>query len=638
MKRSRAIQLIFLSSGLFVCLTAIFYDLIPGKNANNFGKLQWIALILGSILFLIGLVWQTKEMKSISFKVKEYFLKEIPSASRHKHHSWIFDTFTIATFSLIAVAFFFGRWKGADPVIDLGSDAANVATFAAVLDNPQNFANDFLFNKTSNFSFYVSLHLPYLQFFSKLLGGYGIAYLSLLVPIIFIQLIGFYFFGKVLFRNRFWSLLLAILSLLIIYTGSSDYWGIYKDPQPRMLFGALFPWLLTLAYSSFKKPKLRIATMVLVGLMLYIHPVSTPAVAFSIWLGFLFNRSDKKRVVTHLLELFGLGLIFISMAIPFSLTYISSRNLSPSVIDYSTSLALFKTYNLAMFDIIGTLQIFLKSLTVSWLLPIAAIFWVIGRQKTKYRFEMDLFLIWVIGLLVVSVGVTHIESVLDTKFQVLPVLLELNRDLRYIVPILEIIIVVTLAGISNAIQLTTWSKVLQRGVISIAGIFIILLLAVGYRSVTKDILDMHGYAQQAVTCWFQGDLFCPDPSPQDRQNVLSYITNHTDTSASFISIPPTNLSKLIRYQGLRSVSFDIDDTKTYIAVDIAKYLSLNPQIKRWQHIQTISDEGSRFLSYLDFAKAAGANYAVVSANDVQDFGVGSFSVIYSSGFYAIIKL
>lgn len=638
MRRSRIIQLILLSSGLFILLSAIFYDLLRGKHAINFGRLQWLTLIFGLILILIGLAWQTREMKGIGIKVKECFSKVISSASHHQHHSWIFDFFVIATFALIAVAFFFGRWKGAVPVIDLGSDAANVATFAAVLDNPQNFVNDFIFNKTSNFRFYVSLYLPYLQFFSKLLGGYGIAYLSLLVPIIFIQLVGFYFFGKVLFKTRFWSLLLAILSLFIIYTGSSDYWGVYKDPQPRMLFGALFPWLLTLAYLSFKKPKLRIATMILIGFMLYIHPVSTPATAFAIWLGFFFNRPDKKRFVIHLLEMFALGLIFIALAIPFSLTYISSRNLSPSVIDYSTSLALFKTYDLAMFDIIGTVQIFLKSLTVTWLLPIAAIFWVIGRQKTKYRFEMNLFLIWTIGLLVVSVGVTIIESVLDTKLQVLPVLLELNRDLRYIVPLLESIIVLALAGISNAIQLTTWSKVLQKGLISIAGISIIILLAVGYKSVTEDILDMHGYAQQAFSCWFQGEVFCPDPSPQDRQKVLSYILNDTEINASFVSIPPTNLSKLIRYQGLRSVAFDIDDTKTFIAVDMAKYLSLNPQIEHWQQIQTMPDDGLRFQAFLDFAKASGANYAVVSAYNVQDFGVGSFSVIYSSGFYAIIKL
>jgi hypothetical protein len=637
-KNHKLAQIILVFAGIITCLFTIFYDQLRGKSSISFGALQWIGLIAGILLIVVGVFLRSQNFQNFLSKIIRFFIEEIPSIDLPKQKQWVIDLGTILIFLLIAIAFFCGRWKGANPVVDLGSDAANVATYAAVLDHPQNFSNDFLYYSKSNFSYYVSFHLPYLRLASKVFGGYGLAYLSLLIPVIFIQLTGFYTFGKVFYKNRFWAFLLAFLSLIIIYTESSDYWGIYKDPQPRMLFAALLPWLLTLAYQSLSKPKLRYACMVLIGLMLYVHPVSAPGVAFAIWLAFLLLKPDGKKIGTHLAELLGLGLIFVAMAIPFSLIYLNSRDIAPTGVSYETALTTFQSTNLAMFNIKATLLGLFKNLSVTFLLPLALIGWLVSWFMFAKKQEVKLLLFWIFGILLVGVGITLLEPLIDSKMKVLPVLLQLNRDLRYLIPLLEISVLFPLAQLFTSIKATSRLKILVKALVAIIGIALVAVLVTGYKNVTQDVLDMKGYAQQAVRCWGKGILLCPKTHSLDQTQTLEYISEKTATDASFISIPPINMSKVIRYQGLRSISFEIVNVKNFLNVDITKYLEMSAKADEWENIQTIKESRSRFKANLEFASEIGADYAVVSSKDAIEMAAGSYPIVFASGGYAIIDL
>jgi len=638
MKKSGIKNMLFIVTGSLICIASIFYDLIKGGKVIQLGSLQLSGLIIGILFILMGCFSLPERIKN--FKILDYTIPSRFSALPTLAHKLgkLTDITVVLLFLVIALAFFLGRWKGANPVLDLGSDAANVATFATVLDHPENFRNDIVFSSTNNFSFYVSAHIPIIRFLSRIFGGYGLAYLVLLVPILFIQQLGFYFLGRKLFRNRFWALLLSILSLVIVYTESSDYWGVYKDPQPRMLFGALLPWLLLMAYTGFTKKKIRYLTMVMVGLMLYIHPVSTPAIAFAIWLAFAVIKSGKVKLKDHFIESLYLGLVFICVAIPFILIYLNGRDVSSTQVDYSVAITAFGSVVSGMFNIQNVTLGLLRTMSVTLLLPLAVIGWFISYFKFEKKLEVRMILLWIIGICVVSLGLTTIETAIDSKIQALPVLLDLNRSLRYLIPLLETSIFIPLSEFTSSVHERSIKSIFSKGLAYVTGLCICALLVIGYRNVTRDKLDMHQYAQQTVKCWLSGEWYCSDPSDQDLVETLVYISNNTDTSAGFISIPPVKINKVLRYQALRSVVFDPVDINNFLAVDLVKYFDLLPERDKWQTIGLITDQQTQFEAYLDFAKNQGADYAVVSIDSLNLELPEEFSLIFSAGPYGIIHL
>jgi len=629
---------IFLFLGLLICASSIFFDFITGNNNFRIGYFQILGLVVGVLFIFIGFFSIPERVKKI--KLLDFIIPSQFSVSPKVVHKLgrIID-FTVALlFLVIALAFFLGRWKGANPVLDLGSDAANVATFAAVLDHPENFRGDIVYSSTSNFSFYVSAHIPITRFLSRIFGGYGLAYLVLLVPIIFIQQLGFYFLGKKMFRNRFWALLLSILSLVIVYTESSDYWGVYKDPQPRMLFGALLPWLLFMAYSGFGNKKMRYITMVMIGLMIYIHPVSTPAIAFAIWLAYLVIKSKKDKLKDHFIESLFLGMVFVCVAIPFILIYLHGRDVSSTQVDYSVAITAFGSVVSGMFTVQNVTLALLKTMSVTLLLPLAVISWFISYFKFQKKLEVRMILLWIIGICFVSVGLTTIETAIDSKIQALPVLLDLTRSLRYLIPLLEISILFPLSEYTSSVHTRSIKGILSKGLAYITGLCICALLVMGYRNVTQDKLDMHQYAQQTVKCWSNGEWYCSDPSDQDLVDTLVYISKNTESNASFISIPPVKLNKVLRYQALRSVVFDPVDMNTFLAVDLVRYFDLLPEKDKWQTIGLITDQKTQFEAYLDFAEEHGAEYAVISVDSLNFELPEEYSLIFSAGSYGIIQI
>ena len=97
----------------------------------------------------------------------------------------------------------------------------------------------------------------------------------------FLQLLGFYFFGRVLFRSRFWALLLALLTAMpFLDVGVGEIWGIWRDALPRISFQTVLPYLLTLVVLWRSQPRRWPWLMILAGLMVYLHSVSTPAWAW----------------------------------------------------------------------------------------------------------------------------------------------------------------------------------------------------------------------------------------------------------------------------------------------------------------------------------------------------------------------
>src|SRR5690349_21806003 len=83
--------------------------------------------------------------------------------------------------------------RGHAPLAVLSNgDGGNVASFVAGWLHPARFRHDFLLSDTGNFTFYVSIVLPYVALANVFTQDLGTAYLLQYFPMIFAQLSGFY--------------------------------------------------------------------------------------------------------------------------------------------------------------------------------------------------------------------------------------------------------------------------------------------------------------------------------------------------------------------------------------------------------------------------------------------------------------
>ena len=154
----------------------------------------------------------------------------------------------------MAVFMFLSKIQGDYPHIVMGGDAGNIISFAAALDHPEFFTGDALLNDLNNFRIYATVNIPFIRWLNQYTADYGLAFSYLLLPQIFIQLLGFYLLGRVLFKSRLWAFLFTMLVAMPIEINLEETWGITFDPVSRFSYQALIPYLLTLAYLWRAKP------------------------------------------------------------------------------------------------------------------------------------------------------------------------------------------------------------------------------------------------------------------------------------------------------------------------------------------------------------------------------------------------
>ena len=158
----------------------------------------------------------------------------------------IIDGLIVTGFVIYALLFFLGKWGGVTPIIDISSDSAAISGYAAAIDHPDNFFTDTLLGNSDISLPYRLFLIPVIQVITGLTNDYSLSFILLLPLSIILQLTGFYLLGKKLFNNRLLALMLGIICTVTIQYGVGDYWGIYRDPQPRLIYQSILPFLMLL--------------------------------------------------------------------------------------------------------------------------------------------------------------------------------------------------------------------------------------------------------------------------------------------------------------------------------------------------------------------------------------------------------
>ena len=522
------------------------------------------------------------------------------------------DVAALLLFGLYAVLFWLEHWKGAWPVVDLGGDSGNILSWAVALDHPAAFARDSALADPGALGFYATIHVPLMRLLGPLAGDYGTAWMLLLGPHVFLQVTGFYVLGRVLFRDRLWALLLAVVTSVLVWINLGTYWGAFAEPQPRFTFQALLPWALALALQWRDRPSRWPALMALVGLLMYVHPVSAPAWGFACWLGLWASKAPgttmRERIGWRTLA----AAAFLIVALPFVWLYAGSEasagtaSVDPSVIARAVELSVPAEYR----DVRRAVRTFVTIAS----LPPQRFYWggaalailLLALLGGRERALLRPVLLWTTGIVAVSVGLTWADQAQAASRHVPPVQVDLIRGIRYLVPLMLLLVLWPFAALDA--KLAQGHPTPLRRIARVVALGGGAIVTIGWAMTFSPTMGVGG----ALSCWRQGALVCRDEGHRDRAAIFDAVREHTPEGAPMIATERRS-APVLRYYARRPVVHAWRDISVYL-------YSRRDLLPGWiereaakARIRRLPSPGRRFREYMRFAAAAGAEYALIDS-------------------------
>lgn len=175
------------------------------------------------------------------------------------------------------------------PVAHMSGDPANIHSFAAGLDAPEEFTRDSVLSDPRNYQWYTPLYVKLVQTFGWMGFHYATSRAFLVLVSSLAGLFGYYHLFRLASRSSVFAFCatLALWFLKVQYPPNEN-WG----PMlvlPRTVYGALMPWVIILALRCMNRPQTWWISAAASGLLFYVHPVSSPALTGAILTAFVFG-------------------------------------------------------------------------------------------------------------------------------------------------------------------------------------------------------------------------------------------------------------------------------------------------------------------------------------------------------------
>ena len=523
------------------------------------------------------------------------------------------DLIILLVFLGYAFVYFMGVWNSIYPLGLVTGDAANIAAFVAARTYPEAFVRDFAFNNIKNFQFYTTIHLPLLAFLHRILNVHlGKAFLLLLPFQIFLQLAGFYVLGRILFKSRVWAIIFSVLNSITYWSpGLADYWGIFPQPQPRFLFQALLPALIIPAIMWRNNPAKWPYVMIIAGLLVYVHPVSAPAWAFSVWLGFAYYLPSEWSMARKANRMLGLGMIFIGLSSFFIYNYLASHT-SPKVTQYDELFSIMLNLHYYFMNP-GKASVAFITENQYPLLLIAGFFGaIITLWSTNYNKERSLSFVWLIGIVFVSVIIPIVEHTIARWFRVLPYELDLIRGVRFLYPFLIYFSIQGMIEITGryfnhpiAIKIPSFGRTaISPLMVCFVTISILAIVNLSSPSLTEA-------PKSAISCWQQKRFTCPSSDSIEIIKTVEKIKENVPQGEVILPIQIPFHSLIIRYYSLRSIAFCGKDQGITSYTNPELFLKWNEIKDKLSDIGNEQKKNQKIEKSIDLAKELGAEYLLV---------------------------
>jgi hypothetical protein len=597
--------------------------------AGGFGLIFWGSIRLGSTrlveAFKTGLAALDAGVKNRWRAALDFsdITIQLPRFNR-----W--DALILLSFVLFSVFYQIARISVGYPNVLLSSDAANLAGFAAGHQYPQLFQQDLILNNPANFRLYSTIHIPLLRFLESLLGNFGLAFSVLLGPHVFLQLFGFYWLGRILFRSRFWGLIFGLMASMPVPLPLGEVWGIVKDALPRFTFQIVLVFLLGLCFLWRSKPYRWFWIMILAGLMAFIHPVSTPVWGVTLLAGFWPVLPPEWQLKKRLGYMFLLGLAFAAALLPYLLIYLSSHQGGSSSADYNLLYKIITEYfpdNI--YDMPAALAALFAMLSQFGLLWFA----LIGLLSSfillpTERKNLSQLVFWMAGLALVSILLPWTEQIIEKQFRIIPLQTELVRGIRYFVPLMIVLWVFPLAGLAQRLK-NRWL---------VRGLMLVGVCSAVFWGLVNPFQPM-SELQNALACFTQGKIICPVRA--EFAQTLEAARTVTPPGSSFAVMRLNwNNGTELRYLSLRPLVYAFKD-KGFLVY------SNHQVLKRWYELFLLEKEIYRKSTTapmqremaVAFAREAGAGYLLTDFSYTSaELSAFHAELTYQNGTYMILKL
>ncbi len=118
---------------------------------------------------------------------------------------------------------------------------------------------------------------------------------------IFVWFTSFYVLGRWLFGRPALAALTSLLMGITVYMEWGTFWGVLQaDPVPRVLYGALWPFLLMGCVAAVKNAWLRPLVMLATGASIWVHGVNALNCGAMFFLAFFFHKPKGCSWLGHL--------------------------------------------------------------------------------------------------------------------------------------------------------------------------------------------------------------------------------------------------------------------------------------------------------------------------------------------------
>jgi len=538
------------------------------------------------------------------------------------------DLVIVLCFLLFASLYQVNRMAGNSRYLLLSSDSENVVSFAAAGEHPEFFSGDELLSNKQNFRFYLIIHLPLIKTISKFSGDYASAFLSLIGLHIFLQLLGFYILGFIIFQNRYWAVLLAIATLMHIPLAMGEFWGMYCEPLTRVSFQTILPYLLAAVFYFHRKPAVWPWLFVVIGIMMYIHSVSVPAWGLSIWLGmWLFLPSDW-NLFKKIRTMFFLCVILILTVSPFFIHYLMNHT-HGRIENYDTTFEIMKyrSYK-GCFDIPLAFNQFFSNITFFRIFALGLIGCLfVWFYKNTERKKILVIWLWFIGILFTAVIIPLAEQAICRTYRIIPLETELVRNLRYLPPLMLIFCIWPFAIMAG----DSLNRI-NKKVFFFIGTLLVLVWS--SRQMYKHVVYL-----EKRGCF----LFQPDKTNSAQTlDILNSLKTLSPTGSRVLSL--ASFSELaVRYHALRPLVYAGKDGG-------ALYYNNQEELIRWydktkeiagitRSMNSKLDDKTKMALLLELSRKFKAQFLLVNCNLFSEpFLKTEKNIVYQNNSYALIKI
>ena len=520
----------------------------------------------------------------------------------------------------LSIAIQHGRIGASVNGVHLTTDPANYAIMAAAEAHPEAFAKDVAFSDPQKYG----VHSTFLVPLSVTLaddGNFGTAYLKLTGVQVFLHYLTFYALGLVLLKKRWQAVLFTLLMGQVYWTLWGTYWGNgYPDYTPRSVFSALYPLYIIAALFILRLPRWWPLFMAAMGLMAYIHSISTLPIALGFWLGFALQRPQGWSWKRHGLWLVFSGLCFLAVIAPYAL-----RFLRPGVSLSAEDVELLRLVLWTRYDPEftqywqGIGQFFLHLFRLP-LIPLAlGGAWVMYRYgNAEEKILLGQFGMWTLGVLVTA-SLFVLDHEVARRLNTHPYQFDLIRVLRFLIFFAQCL---AFLGLNVLLRVIPKQKIWAwRGAALVWAALFVGLFFGGQQDQARisflwywNSLDKGRY-EQAYARQIQRDI------------MVDAVRDHTEAGSSIFY---QREEQALRYRALRSLKYSWKDASIFYYAKDAENL------RRWE--QTRHALASSPTAYMDEAVKSGAEYVLSDRPEDRSALQQLGPLVWENEHYILVRL